>query len=338
MNLDRVLPKDKTLSALKSLWQYNFAFDVGPYFKKHSGGRKFALAGEAGLIMCTWPKGGRPSGRPYGVDLYSECMHGFEYQAAGHMIFEGLVKEGLAVTRSVHDRYHPSKRNPWNEIECGEHYARSMASYGVFLAACGFEHHGPKGHIGFAPRLTPENFKAAFIGAVPPEEIVKGYPYQPDQYVELSQSELDQLQPGDDKTNHLEHFLKPSFVDPVLFAGRSLYLAPANLAAARPFIMVRQAMEKSRLTSRHHSTAKIRICRVRFASTGQTVDFPPTSPHSRIVSPGTVSKAGPFYPLSRATRSGSGDHIGVLPGCDSRAGATDVHLVSVASRRKRSSH
>jgi hypothetical protein len=92
-------------------------------------------------------------------------MHGFEYQAAGHMIFEGLVKEGLAVTRSVHDRYHPSKRNPWNEIECGEHYARSMASYGVFLAACGFEHHGPNGHIGFAPRLTPENFKAAFIGA-----------------------------------------------------------------------------------------------------------------------------------------------------------------------------
>ena len=92
-------------------------------------------------------------------------MNGFEYQVAGHMLWEGLTLEGLAVTRAVHDRYHASRRNPWNEVECGDHYARSMASYGVYLAACGFEYHGPKGHIGFAPKLSPENFKCAFTSA-----------------------------------------------------------------------------------------------------------------------------------------------------------------------------
>jgi DNA end-binding protein Ku len=82
-------------------------------------------------------------------------------------------------------------------------------------------------------------------GAVSQQDIVKGYPYQPDQYVELSQSELHQLQPTDNKTIHLEHFLKPSFVDPVLFAGRSLYLLAANPAARRPFVMVARALERS---------------------------------------------------------------------------------------------
>lgn len=92
-------------------------------------------------------------------------MNGFEHQVAGHMIWEGMVMEGLAVERAVHDRYHAARRNPWNEVECGDHYARSMASYGVFIAACGFEYHGPKGRIGFSPRLTPEDFKAPFTAA-----------------------------------------------------------------------------------------------------------------------------------------------------------------------------
>ena len=101
-----------------------------------------------------------------GCDFYfNECMNGFEHQVAGHMIWEGMVQEGLAVERMLHDRYHASRRNPWNEVECGDHYARSMASYGVFLAACGYEYHGPKGRLAFAPRLTPENFRAPFTTA-----------------------------------------------------------------------------------------------------------------------------------------------------------------------------
>ncbi len=171
VGLPRVLPKPETVKALKSLWRYNFSPDVGPYREVYKPGRWYAMPGEAGLLMCTFPRRdwdyaqAKGKGAEWAAGYFDECMNGFEHQVAGHMIWEGMVMEGLAVTRAVHDRYHASRRNPWNEVECGDHYARSMASYGVYLAACGFEYHGPKQHIGFAPRLTPENFKCAFTSA-----------------------------------------------------------------------------------------------------------------------------------------------------------------------------
>jgi uncharacterized protein (DUF608 family) len=165
VGLGRILDKRNVQTALESLWRYNFTPDVGPFRNKYKPGRWYAMAGEGGLLMCTWPKGDAKRCQE-GFDFYfNECMNGFEYQVAWHMIWEGMVEQGLAIARAVHDRYDASRRNPWNEVECGDHYARSMASYGVFLAACGFEYHGPKGYLAFAPRLSPEDFRAAFTGA-----------------------------------------------------------------------------------------------------------------------------------------------------------------------------
>jgi hypothetical protein len=165
------LPQDQTRRALESLWLYNFTPDVGP-FRKGSpipGGRWFAMPGEGGLVMCTFPdpEHPQPVGDGFHAFYFNECMSGFEYQVASHMIWEGgdLIEKGLAVARMIHDRYDASRRNPWNEVECGDHYGRALASYGVFTAVCGFEYDGPNQHIGFAPRLTPENFKAAFTTA-----------------------------------------------------------------------------------------------------------------------------------------------------------------------------
>lgn len=169
IHLPRVLPEKETRTALQSLWRYNFSPDVGPYREVNKPGRWYAMPGEAGLLMCTFPrsdwdyeKAKGQGKKEWSAMYFNECMNGFEHQVAGHMVWEGMVQEGLAVERALHDRYHPARRNPWNEVECGDHYARSMASYGVFLAACGFECHGPKGYIGFAPRLSPENFRAPF--------------------------------------------------------------------------------------------------------------------------------------------------------------------------------
>jgi len=168
VNLGRILSKEKTMSALHALWKYNYMPDVGPYIKKHPGGRFYAVAGEGGMIMNTNPKN---EDNPYGnakawqVGYFSECMSGFEHQVAAHMMAEGMHQESLVLTRSIHDRYHAFKRNPFNEIECSDHYGRAMASHGTFISACGFTYHGPKGHIGFSPKLTPENFKAPFTVA-----------------------------------------------------------------------------------------------------------------------------------------------------------------------------
>ena len=165
VGLGQVLPQTETQQALKSLWKYNFTPDIGPYRVKYKSGRWYAVAGEGGLLMCSWPKG-EANRVTTGFDYYfNECMTGFEHQVAGHMVWENMLLEGFAIERAIHDRYHAARRNPWNEVECGNHYARAMASYGVFVAACGFEYHGPKGFIAFAPRLTPENFKAPFTAA-----------------------------------------------------------------------------------------------------------------------------------------------------------------------------
>ena len=95
---------------------------------------------------------------------FNECMSGFEHQVASHLIAEGMVTEGLALTHAIHQRYHAAKRNPFNGVECSDHYARAVAGYGSFITMCGFIYHDPIGHLGLAPRLMGD-FQAAFTTA-----------------------------------------------------------------------------------------------------------------------------------------------------------------------------
>jgi uncharacterized protein (DUF608 family) len=173
VGLGRIVPLEHSRSALASMYKYAFTPDIGPYRRRAEktikGGRWYAMPGEGGLLLCTWPRGGITDAIAKGPDAwaavyFNECWTGFEHQVAAHMIWEGLALEGLAITKMLHDRHHASKRNPYNEVECSSHYARGMSSYGSFVAACGFELHGPRRHIGFAPRISPANFRAAFTG------------------------------------------------------------------------------------------------------------------------------------------------------------------------------
>ncbi len=168
VGLGRIIDKEKTISALKALWKYNFTPDVGPYIKERRGWRPYALAGDGGMVMNTNPSN---EAKPYGekttwqLGYFHECMSGFEHQVASHMMAEGMTDEALTLTRMIHDRYYAGKRNPFNEIECSDHYARAMASYGTFISACGFDYDGPNGYIKFAPKLNAEKCKIPFTSA-----------------------------------------------------------------------------------------------------------------------------------------------------------------------------
>jgi uncharacterized protein (DUF608 family) len=163
LGLGYLLPRDRVQSALRAIFRYNWKPDLTGW--KHAP-RAFAGDGDKGLIICTWPKGGRPDV----VMLYSdEVWTGIEYQVAAHMIYEGMIEEGLAIIKGARDRYDgigrpPIPRNPWNEIECGGHYARAMSSWSILLALSGYEYDGPARVLRFAPRITPEKFKAFFCG------------------------------------------------------------------------------------------------------------------------------------------------------------------------------
>ncbi|GAG22988.1 unnamed protein product [marine sediment metagenome] len=108
--------------------------------------RSFALGDESALLMASYPKDRPKNPFPY----FTEVMTGFEYTAAVGMLYEGQVDDGLQCIRNIRDRYDGRKRSPFDEAECGHHYARAMASWAAVLAITGFGYSGVEKSMTFA--------------------------------------------------------------------------------------------------------------------------------------------------------------------------------------------
>ncbi|MBP3961975.1 GH116 family glycosyl-hydrolase [Paenibacillus lignilyticus] len=147
--LGEIFDAAQTRTALESLYRYNFKSEMR---KEANPWRLYSLGDEGGLLICTWPEGRLKPAVP--LTYNSETMTGFEYQAAVHMIQEGLYEEGLSIVEAIRRRYDGNRRNPWNEIECGSNYARSMASYSLLHAYSGFRYHKGQGLLGFEPKVS----------------------------------------------------------------------------------------------------------------------------------------------------------------------------------------
>jgi len=139
-------------AALTSIFRYNWKRDLTGHA---SCQRVFAVEGEPGLLLCTWPKGGRPA---YPFVYSDEVWTGIEYQVATHLIAEGFIDEGLSIVKGVRTRYDGRVRNPYNEMECGSHYVRALAGYGLIPALSGFSFNAPEGAYGFSPKINKESF------------------------------------------------------------------------------------------------------------------------------------------------------------------------------------
>lgn len=133
--LDEAIDRKKILSHLLSVHKYNLKRNL----RKHVNPQRstFALGDEGGLLLCSWPKGGKLQ-LPF---VYSnEVWTGIEYQVASHLMFEGEVEKGLDIVRTCRDRYDGRVRNPFNEYECGAWYARAMSSYAMLQALTGIQY------------------------------------------------------------------------------------------------------------------------------------------------------------------------------------------------------
>ncbi|MDZ7376008.1 MAG: glycoside hydrolase family 116 protein, partial [candidate division KSB1 bacterium] len=80
-------------------------------------------------------------------------------QVAASLIYAGLIDEGLTLVKAVRDRHDGLRRNPWDEFECGHHYARALASWAVLLAISGFQYDGVKQMMGFSPVIHLDQFQ-----------------------------------------------------------------------------------------------------------------------------------------------------------------------------------
>lgn len=131
LDLGYVLPAEHVRIALRSVVRYNLRTDFHDFDHPF---RVYADGADTGLLMCSWPDGGRPEVPTRYAD---EVWSGIEYQVASHLRHEGFFDEAERILHGLWARHDGRKRNPYNEIECGDHYARSLAGWSVLEAYTG---------------------------------------------------------------------------------------------------------------------------------------------------------------------------------------------------------
>ncbi len=155
LGIGDLVDREKIKKSLKTIFTRNFYYEIG---NTPQSPRQFASSSDRGLINVTYLDGDRPQ-VPL---LYSdEFWTGVEYTVAALMIRFGMISEGLQIVRAVADRYNGEFRNPFNEIECGDHYVRAMSAMSLYQAFSGITY--LPNVICFEPILIENRLKVPFF-------------------------------------------------------------------------------------------------------------------------------------------------------------------------------
>lgn len=135
--LEDFIDGEKVRSHLRAIHKHNFKTNLSDHANPQRP--SYAYGNEGGLLLCTWPKGGKLT-LPF---VYSnEVWTGIEYQVAAHLMSFGEIEKGLDIVREVRKRYDGKVRNPFDEYECGHWYARALSSFGMIQGLTGLQYDG----------------------------------------------------------------------------------------------------------------------------------------------------------------------------------------------------
>jgi DNA end-binding protein Ku len=81
-------------------------------------------------------------------------------------------------------------------------------------------------------------------GEVSNDEIVSGYEYSKNKYIEIDPDELDTLRTRHEKALTVDTFIAPEEFDEIYYDGRNYYLTPMGKESNEPYALVYEAMEQ----------------------------------------------------------------------------------------------
>lgn len=149
--LGGVFDEQHALAALRSIRRLNYVPDFGAWTNVVRG---YAGHGERGHIVVSYPNGVPEHPAPY----WCETWTGAEYAYATSLAQHGAPGLADDVAAGVRERYVGARRNPFDEAECGHHYARALASWGVVVALTGFSYDARAGIMEFAAANGPADW------------------------------------------------------------------------------------------------------------------------------------------------------------------------------------